>query len=132
MKKQGWKMGYFKHGKRGLRHLEVSGCFTPEGLGYTTVSNTIFKAFLRQWGLLLTQFFECDKKKHGQTSENSVSQRIVPGYEPRQKGRGSSKKKRIVLPLLIFSKCFRRIGPKAERDTQNLFCWKPQKRLIRF
>ena len=90
-------MRYLKHGKGGLRLLEVSRCFTPEGLGYTTVSNIIFKAFLRQWGLLLSELFHCDRKKHVHTSENSVSWRMVPGYEPRQKGRGVFKEKRIVL-----------------------------------
>ncbi len=49
--------GFLKHGKGGLRCLEVSRCFNPGGLGYTTVSNTIFKAILRQWGLILTHLF---------------------------------------------------------------------------
>ena len=83
-------MGYLKHGKGGLRRLEISRCFTPEGLGYTTVSNTIFKAFLRQWGPLLSQLFDCDRKKHVQNSKNSVRQSMVPCYEPRQKGREGS------------------------------------------
>jgi len=42
----------------------------------------------KEWGLLLTQLFECDRKKYVQTSENSVRQRMVPCYEPRQKGGG--------------------------------------------
>jgi len=83
-------MGYLKHGKGELSRPEVSRCFTPGGLGYTTVSNTIFKVFLRQWGLLLSELFHCDRKKHGQTSENSVSRRMVQGYEPQQKGRERS------------------------------------------
>ena len=87
-------MGYLKHGKGELRRPEVSGCFTPEGLGYTTVSNIIFKAFLRQWGLLLSELFHCDRKKHVHNSENSISRRMVSGYKPRQKGREDLQRKK--------------------------------------
>ena len=31
MKKQGWNMGYLKHGKEELRRLEASGWFTSGG-----------------------------------------------------------------------------------------------------
>ena len=48
---------------------------------------------MRQSSLLLSQFFDCDRKKHVQTSENSVGQRMVQGYEPRQKGRKDIQRK---------------------------------------
>ncbi|OEU66871.1 MAG: hypothetical protein BBJ57_07895 [Desulfobacterales bacterium PC51MH44] len=48
----------------------------------------------QKWGLLLTQLFECDMKKHVQASENSVRQRMVPVMNRGRRGETIFKEKK--------------------------------------
>ena len=79
------------------KRIETSGSlrmFHSRRFGLYYGKQYYLQSFFKAMGSGLDSFIFMCLRKHVQTSENSESQRMVPGYEPRQKGRGDLQRKK--------------------------------------